>query len=93
MSGKARTWYSVQIEYNTIDNGVSVFRIPNLDGPSLYKFREDVFTHGAKKYVKEGTWEVISPYRIRSFFIYQQKHFFNAAEEDKPLIYEPPKPK
>lgn len=80
-----KVFWTVQIEYRTIDNGISVFRITNLTADKLYQFRSDVVTHGAKRTIDDGTYEVVLPWNILSFMCYRQEYFFNAGTENKPL--------
>lgn len=82
----------MEIEYDGKDHTIGLFRIPNLDGPHLREFRENVFIGGAYRRIDDETGEVIPPFRIRHIMVYKQSHFFNAAEEDKPLV-KSPKPK
>lgn len=80
-----KVFWTVQIEYRTVDNGISVFRIVNLTPAALYQFRSDVVTHGAKRTIEPGTYEVILPWNILSFMCYRQEYFFNSEVAHKPL--------
>jgi hypothetical protein len=62
-----------------------------LTAVKLREFRESVFSAGAYRRIDDDTGEVISPFRIRAIMVYRQSHFFNAAEEDKPLTNQPNK--
>lgn len=88
-----KTFYTVEIEYDGKDMTIGLFRITNLDGPHLQRFRENVFMGGAYRRIDDATGEVIPPHRIRNIMIYKQDHFFNPAEEDRPLVKSEPKKK
>lgn len=87
--GVKKKWYTIEITYDSLSEGknaTSLFRIPNMSPQALQQFREGVFTAGAYRRIDDDTGEVISPWNIRSIIIYKQAHFFNAQEEDKPLV-------
>lgn len=83
-----RVYYSIEITYKSQSTGawaVSLFRLTNFTGEKVMEFRNNVCAGGAYRKIDDDTGEVILPWNILSIMIFRQAHFFNAAEEDKPL--------
>lgn len=85
MSDQNKRYFAVQIEYKSFDNEVKMHRLVNYTPGQLAQFRDGIFKMGLRILVEPGVQEIICPASIRAIRIYQQAHFFNAAEEDKPI--------